>query len=108
MYMEAYGSVGNYADTIIKRSFETAFAKDALSKQGVSPEGAEGGGDATPDTETQIADLNKEITARDKAIKSLNNKIANWRAKAEYRNSLIKMQEKELNKFRQKEMVGVK
>lgn len=108
MYMEAYGSVGSYADSIVKRSFEAAFAKDTLSKQGVSPEGEGGSEQATPQAETQIADLNKEITARDKAIKSLNTKLANWRAKAEYRQSLVKMQEKALWDYKKKEMVGGK
>lgn len=33
MYMEAYGGVGSYADSIIKRSFEAAFARDAIQEQ---------------------------------------------------------------------------
>ena len=119
MYMEAYGSVGNWADSVIKKSLvalttkniaEGVMTENALSKQGVSPSSEGGSVNATPNTdqEKQIADLNKELQARDKAQKSLEKKIANWKAKAEYRNSLIKLQQKELWKYQKKEMVGDK
>lgn len=118
MYMEAYGSVGNWADSIINKAVYGAIGKkiateemdNALSKQGVSPSSEGGSANATPNTdqEKQIADLNKELQARDKAQKSLEKKIANWKAKAEYRNSLIKLQQKELWKYRKNEMVGDK
>ena len=115
MYMEAYGSIGSWADSIMKKSIEAGMtrkiakedAKEVLPKQEVSP--SEGGSvEATPQTTQPQADVNNEMMAKDKAINSLNKKVANWRAKAEYRNSLVKMQQKELDNYRKKEMVGVK
>lgn len=122
MYMEAYSSVGNWADSIINKAIYGSIGKKiaeetmdehekALSKQGISPNDSEGGSNATPQTEQGVgsqADVNKELLATQKANKSLEKKIANWKAKAEYRNSLIKLQQKELKKYQMKEMVGVK
>lgn len=120
MYMEAYSSVGNWADSIINKAIygsigkkiaQEELEKQALSKQGISPNDSEGGSNATPQTEQGVgsqADVNKELLATQKANKSLEKKIANWKAKAEYRNSLIKLQQKELKKYQMKEMVGVK
>lgn len=121
--MESYGSVGNWADSVINKAVYGAIGKkiaqeeienqtnNALSKQGISPTNSEGGSNATPQTEQGVgsqADVNKELLATQKANKSLEKKIANWKAKAEYRNSLIKLQQKELKKYQMKEMVGVK
>lgn len=115
MYMEAYGNIGNFADSIMKKSIEAGItrkiakedAKEVLPKQEVSP--SEGGStQATPQAIQPQADVDNELMAKDKAINSLNKKVANWRAKAEYRNSLVKMQQKEIEKYRKKEMVGVK
>ena len=119
MYMESYGSVGNWADSIINKAIygsigkkiaQEELEKQALSKQGISPNDSEGGSNATSQTEGvgSQADVNKELLATQKANKSLEKKIANWKAKAEYKNSLIKLQQKELKKYQMKEMVGVK
>ena len=119
MYMEAFGSVGNWADSVVKKALTEGIyrkiakedVKGALPKQGVSPNSEGGSNQTTPqanEVQPQANDISEELMAKDKAIKSLNSKVANWRAKAEYRNSLIKMQEKKLNKYRKKEMVGVK
>lgn len=115
MFMEAYGSVGSWADSVINKSLTMAItrkiakedAKEVLPKQEVSP--SEGGSPTTtPQTTQPQADVDNEMMAKDKAINSLNKKVANWRAKAEYRNSLVKLQQKELQKYQKKEMVGVK
>jgi len=119
MYMEAYGQVGSWADSVMKKSIEAVMtrkiakedAKEVLPKQEVSPS-VGGSPMATPQANQPVeqpqADVNSEMMAKDKAIDSLNKKVANWRAKAEYRNSLVKLQQRELNKYKKKEMVGVK
>lgn len=116
MYMEAYGSVGNWADSIIKKAASSIIgekvAKEALSKQGSSLSGGEGGSPkATPNAETQTPkanDINEELMASQKARKSLERKVANFKAKVQYQKSLIKLQQKQLQKYQLKEMVGVK
>lgn len=121
MYMEAYGQVGSWADSVMKKSLEASItrkiakedAKEVLPKQEV-PRSEGGSPMATPQANEQgteantIDNLNKELMASNKANASLQKKIANWRAKAEYRNSLVKLQQKEINKMKKKEMVGVK
>ena len=116
MYMEAYGSVGNWADSIIKQAASSIIgekvAKETLSKQGSSLSEGEGGSPkATPNAETptpKANDINEELMASEKAKKSLERKVANWKAKAQYQNSLIKLQQNTLQKYQLKEMVGVK
>jgi peptidoglycan hydrolase CwlO-like protein len=116
MYMEAYGSVGNWADSIIKQAASSIIgekvAKETLSKQGSSLSKSEGGSPkATPNTETiqpQANDINEELMASQKARKSLEKRIANFKAKVQYQNSLIKLQQKQLQKYQLREMVGVK
>ena len=119
MYMEAYGSVGNWADSIMKRSVEGAIgrkiakedAKEALSKQGVSPNEGEGGSPmATPqaDTKPQANNIDNELKMKDKAIGSLQKKVANWQAKAQYQKSLATLYQKELLKNKKAELVGGK
>lgn len=122
MYMEAYGQVGSWADSVIKRSLEASItrkiakedAKEVLPKQEV-PRGEGGSTQATPQANTEVGTqandvdrLNSELQASNKARTSLEKRVANWKAKAEYRNSLIKLQQKEINKMKLKEMVGVK
>lgn len=116
MYMEAYGSVGNWADSIIKQTASAVIggkvAKEALSKQGSSLSEGEGGSkQATPQAEQvtpQANDINEELMASQKAIKALNKKVANWQAKAQYQKSLASLYQKELWKTKKNEMVGVK
>lgn len=122
MFMEAYGSVGNWADSVMKKSIEAGITrkmakedvKEVLPKQEV-PRGEGSGTPATPQANTEVGTqandidkLNSELQASQKAQASLEKRIANWKAKAEYRNSLIKLQQKEINKMKKKEMVGVK
>lgn len=117
MYMEAYSSVGNWADSILKRSIEAGFTrkmakedvKEALPKQGVSPTGEGGSEQATPqanEVQPQANDINQEMMAKDKAIKSLEKKVANWHAKAQYQKSLATMYQKQLLKNKRVEVVG--
>lgn len=115
MYMEAFGSIGNWADSIVKRGIEAAMTrkiakedvKSVLPKQEVSPNSEGGGQMATPQAIQPQADLNKELEASQKAQRSLEKKLANWRAKAEYRQSLVKLQQKEINKMKLKEMTSI-
>ena len=122
MYMEAYGSVGNWADSITKMAAlavagdktvkEALITKQALSKQGSSLSEGEGGSPkATPNAETptpQANDINEELMASEKARKSLERKVANWQAKAQYQKSLAGLYKKELWNYKKRETVGVK
>ena len=116
MYMESYGSVGNWADSIIKQTASSIIgekvAKEALSKQGGSLSEGEGGSPkATPNAETPTPnanDINEELMASKKARKSLEKRVANWQAKYQYQKALSKLQQKQLQKYQLKEMVGVK
>ena len=119
MYMEAYGSVGNWADSIMKRSVEGAIgrkiakedAKEALSKQGVSPNEGEGGSSMTTpqaNIEPQANNIDDEMKMKDKAIGSLQKKVANWQAKAQYQKSLATLYQRELLKNKKAELVGGK
>lgn len=118
MYMEAYGQVGSWADSVIQKSLTSAItrkiakedAKEVLPKQEVSP--SEGGSDkATPQTTQPQADINKlndELTASNKARASLEKKLMNAKARIQYKNDLYKMAVKDVYKAKKKEMVGVK
>ena len=116
MYMESYGSVGNWADSIIKQTASSIIgekvAKEALSKQGGSLSEGEGGSSkATPNAETPTPnanDINEELMASQKARKSLEKRVENWKAKAQYQKSLAGLYKKELWNYKKKEMVGVK
>lgn len=122
MYMEAYGQVGSWADSVIKRSLEASItrkiakedAKEVLPKQEV-PRGEGGSTQATPQANTEVGTqandvdkLNSELQASNKARASLEKRVANWKAKATYRNDLYKMAMKDLWKYKGKEMVGGK
>lgn len=117
MYMEAYGSVGNWADSIVKKATTEGIyrkiakedVKEALPKQGVSPNSEGGSNQATPqanEVQPQANDINEELMAKDKAIKSLNSKVAIWHAKAQYQKSLATMYQKQLLKNKRIEVVG--
>lgn len=122
MYMEAYGQVGSWADSVIKKSFEASItrkiakedAKEVLPKQEVPR--AEGGSPmTTPEgnnnvgTEANTIDnLNKELMASNKAKASLERKLINQKAKSKYYSDLYKMASKDVYKAKMKEMVGVK
>ena len=116
MYMESYGSVGSWADSIIKQAASSIIgekvAKEALSKQGSSLSEGEGSSvQAAPQAETptpQANDINEELMASKKAISALNKRVANWQAKAQYQKSLASLYQKELWKSKKNEMVGVK
>ena len=121
MYMESYGSVGNWADSIIKKSLvalttkniaEGVMTEKALSEQGSSLSESEGGSPkATPNAETPTPnanDINEELMASQKARKSLEKRIANFKAKVQYQKSLAGLYKKELWNYKKKEMVGVK
>lgn len=119
MYMEAFGSVGNWADSIVKKAVTEGIyrkiakedVKEALPKQGVSPNSEGGSIQATPQANVvkpQANDINQEMMAKDKAIKSMQKKIDTWKAKATYKNDLYKLAIKDLWKYEKKEMVGVK
>lgn len=119
-YMEAYGSVGSYADSIIKRSVEGAIgrkiakedAKEAFSNEGVSPtQPSEGGSQqATPQASAEnqptVESLTAELQASEKAQKSLQNKLKNMKAQRDYEKSLRGMYQKELLKTKKVELVG--
>lgn len=119
-YMEAYGSVGSYADSIIKRSIEGAIgrkiakedAKEAFSNEGVSPtQPSEGGSQqATPQASAEnqptVESLTAELQASEKAQKSLQNKLKNMKAQRDYEKSLRGMYQKELLKTKKAELVG--
>lgn len=119
-YMEAYGSVGTYADSIIKRSIEGAIgrkiakedAKEAFSNEGVSPtQPSEGGSQqATPqasaDNQPTVESLTAELQASEKAQKSLQNKLKNMKAQRDYEKSLRGLYQKELLKTKKVELVG--
>lgn len=119
-YMEAYGSVGSYADSIIKRSIEGAIgrkiakedAKEAFSNEGVSPtQPSEGGSpQATPQASVEnqptVESLTAELQASEKAQKSLTNKLKNMKAQRDYEKSLRGMYQKELLRTKKVEIVG--
>ena len=118
MYMEAYGQVGSWADSVIQKSLTSAItrkiakedAKEVLPKQEVSP--SEGGSDkATPQTTQPQADINKlndELTASNKARASLEKKVTSINAKYQYQKDLTKLWKNAHMKQLKKEMVGVK
>lgn len=119
MYMEAYGSVGNWADSIVKKATTEGIyrkiakedVKEVLPKQGVSPNSEGGSNQATPqanEVNPNANDINQEMMAKDKAIKSMQRKIETLKAKATYRNDLYKLARNELWKYQKKEMVGGK
>lgn len=121
MYMEAYGQVGSWADSVIKKSLEASITrkiakedvKEVLPKQEV-PRSEGGSPMATPQANEQgteantIDNLNKELMASNKAKASLERKLINQKAKAKYYNDLYKMSLKDVYKAKMKEMVGVK
>lgn len=122
MYMEAYGSVGSWADSVMKKSLEGAItrkiakedAKEVLPKQEVPR--AEGGSPmTTPEGNNEVGteantidNLNKELMASNKAKASLERKLINQKAKSKYYSDLYKMASKDAYKAKMKEMVGVK
>ena len=122
MFMEAYGSVGSWADSVMKKSLEGAItrkiakedAKEVLPKQEVPR--AEGGSPmATPEGNNEVGteantidNLNKELMASNKAKASLERKLINQKAKSKYYSDLYKMASKDAYKAKMKEMVGVK
>ena len=121
MYMEAYGQVGSWADSVIKKSLEASItrkiakedAKEVLPKQEV-PRSEGGSPMATPQANEQgteantIDNLNKELMASNKAKASLERKLINQKAKSKYYSDLYKMASKDVYKAKMKEMVGVK
>lgn len=121
MYMESYGQVGSWADSVMKKSLEASItrkiakedAKEVLPKQEV-PRSEGGSPMATPQANEQgteantIDNLNKELMASNKAKASLERKLINQKAKATYYNDLYKRASKDLYKSKMKEMVGVK
>lgn len=122
MYMEAYGQVGSWADSVIKKSLEASItrkiakedAKEVLPKQEVPR--AEGGSPmTTPEGNNEVGteaneidNLNKELMASNKAKASLERKLINQKAKSKYYSDLYKMASKDVHKAKMKEMVGVK
>ena len=122
MYMEAYGQVGSWADSVIKKSLEASItrkiakedAKEVLPKQevpraeGGSPMTTPEGNDNVGTEANTIDNLNKELMASNKAKASLEKKLMNAKARIQYKNDLYKMAVKDVYKARKKEMVGVK
>ena len=115
MYMEAYGSVGNWADSIIKKSISAGFTrkmakedlKDATSKDvewnenaisddGVSPSGGVG---STANPETKIK---MDAISRQKAMESLKSKIENLEGLRIYQEGLISQRDKDIQGLQEK------
>lgn len=106
MYMEAYGSVGNWADSIIKNTASAIItekvAKEALSNgQGVvgSPQWTEEGVGAKADPSTVQA-MNE--VSRQKAMNSLNEKIESLESRRIYLEDMLSKKEEENKKMSEK------
>ena len=116
MYMEAYGSIGNWADSIIKKSITAGFSRKmakedlkdatknqpqwnekAISDDGVSPNSGGVGSKANPETKMKM-----DVVSRQKAMESLQSKIENLEGQRIYREELLAQKENDLKDLQEK------
>lgn len=115
MYMDAYGSIGNWADSIIKRSITAGFSRKmakedlkdatknqpqwnekAISDDGVSPMDSKGGIGSKVNPQV-VQEMNSyENQVRKKAMESLQSKIESLEGQRIYREELLAQRENDL------------
>ena len=106
MFMEAYGSVGNWADSIIKQAASSIIgekvAKEALSNgQGVSPSPSINNEAASPKASDQVVNKMNEVSQQ-KAMDSLRSKIESLEGQRIHLEELVGKRDKELGDLQAK------
>ena len=106
MFMEAYGSVGNWADSIIKQAASTIIgekvAKETLSNgQGVSPSTSVNNEVASPKASDQVVNKMNEVSQQ-KAMDSLRSKIESLEGQRIHLEELVGQRDKELGDLQAK------
>ena len=106
MFMEAYGSVGNWADSIIKQAASTIIgekvAKETLSNgQGVSPSTSVNNEVASPKASDQVVNKMNEVSQQ-KAMDSLRSKIESLEGQRIHLEELVGQRDKELGDLKSK------
>ena len=107
MFMEAYGSVGNWADSVIKQAASAIIgkkvAKQTLSNgQGVSPSSPSINNEAaSPKASDQVVNKMNEVSQQ-KAMDSLRSKIESLEGQRIHLEELVGKRDKELGDLQAK------